>query len=205
MSRLQKGKSSDPTVVTGLLDLLDFKTVTNKRKYQLILAAWPILAFLLFTLAFRPTWEAYLAYQNHNEASAAPGASDFDWDVLRQKERMMAKVLSARQSADASTSEKELLTALSTYTAAGHVTVKDLGPPLLRRDSLYTSSLTRVTLEGTFRGLTEVLSEVEASRRLGKVTAASYHSSEDAQTGRRRLELTLYLETLTFNRTPHSR
>ncbi len=172
--------------------------LTYQRKYQLMLCTIPILIIILYKLAFSSTLQYYKNYDQSRITESQPFISARDWDILAQKEKVMASVV-GRIKVSPQVQEGEAMSAISSITKDEGVRIIELSKPEIYRDSMLTLYTSKITLEGGFASITNALYKIERDLQLGRLSSASYHSFDDYQAREKRLACTFYLQYVLKN------
>lgn len=180
---------------------MTFSTLTYKQKYHLVLASSILLLGLVYELGLKKTAACLESYHQAREQASLPVVTEFDWDVLRQKEKLLDRIAQAHCTEN-QTPDKELLAAVSTYTQASGVTLEEFPAATLTRgeEDRYTN---KVVLEGGFVPLLEVVYMLEGNAATGRVTSVAFRSFFDFQTGATKLRCTLYIQNLLIPKNNH--
>ena len=174
---------------------MNLKLLSYEKKYKLVLILFGLLLLVIYEFSIKNTINYMVLDQEQNSAELGPTISEFDWGVLRQKKKLMNRVLTNFLRPE-SIKGNDLLETVSTYCAENNVKLKEVSAPIISTDSIFSVSTTRVILLGEYKNLVQLSDAIEKNHELGKVSSVHYQSFIDNKNGSLKLECIIYIQNL---------
>ena len=148
--------------------------MSNKRKFQLLLVAIPILAWLGYTWAISRTLDQKREYEMLEQEQQRLGVLQQNMQQLKQKEFFLDSVLN-RMNLQNTSLENNLLRTLSEQTKSNHVQIVSYDPPHTFENEDARIYHFDVTLGGSLQGILNVIYALEINGLYGEIRHADIY------------------------------
>jgi len=162
-----------------------------------------LLAIMLsYHLAIKRTWRLYSDYKNRVEESASFESASVQIQILQQQLDELSGPFESTNDGNSKNNKRSLLMDIVTeYCEKQSLTINEFCPPIIMHENDFTIETSRMTIEGAFSKILELVHRLEYKKEVGKVISVKFYINIDKRTKKRSLFADIYFQNITNHST----